>query len=164
MAFPAIFLVAGIGLEKLATYLKNYHKYLGIIAVSLLLLLGGYQMFVNANMVIQNKVGSYSDLKNVGIWLKENSSPGEAILSGALPQMTYYSEREVFTNAENLADELTLIKEKNVRYIVITNWEKDPEWAYSYFSQQNELATPVLQSVTDYGANKMFAIVFEVNK
>ena len=164
MAFPAIFLIIGIGLEKLAGYLKKYHKYLGVIVVGLLLIFGGYQMFTNANLIIKNKVGSYSDLKNVGEWLNKNSFPGEAILSGALPQMTYYSERAVFPNAGNLTAELDLIREKNVRYVVLTNWEKDPPWAFSYFSEPNEFFNPVFQSVTDYGENKMFVVVFEVKK
>ena len=115
-------------------------------------------MAIHSNAIIKDKINSYEDLRNVGLWIKENSSPNDAIVSAGMPEITYYSERSTFKHADNLSDQMALIKEKNAKYIILTNWERSPDWTYQFFSNQSEF-TPVYQSVNQNG-QQTYAIVF----
>ena len=82
-----------------------------------------------ADTIIKGKINGYADLKEAGLWLKQNSLPGENILSAALPQLTYYSEKEIysFSGGREVVEER--IRENNIKYMVLTAWEKSPDWA-----------------------------------
>ena len=55
--------------------------------------------------MIKSKMESYDTLKDAGLWINQNSNPGDNILARAVPALTYYSERAtIFSppSSENL--------------------------------------------------------------
>ncbi|MBS3094483.1 glycosyltransferase family 39 protein [Candidatus Pacearchaeota archaeon] len=159
MALPIMFILIAKGLDLFYEQIKKYSHYtLAMIIILGILLFGVYNMAIHSNAIIKDKINSYEDLRNVGLWIKENSSPNDAIVSAGMPEITYYSERSTFKHADNLSDQMALIKEKNAKYIILTNWERSPDWTYQFFSNQSEF-TPVYQSVNQNG-QQTYAIVF----
>lgn len=162
MIFPAVFLITGFGIDKIFSLIKKYSKPLAVLAILAILAFGSYQMLLHSNTIIKDKIISYRDLKETGTWIKQNSAPGTAVLSSAIPELTYYTERAVYSHGQNLSEELSLIKEKNVSFLEISAWEKSPDWIYNFLSQNQTLFSPVYQSSTDYQGNKFFSVVFAV--
>jgi 4-amino-4-deoxy-L-arabinose transferase-like glycosyltransferase len=160
--FPAFFMISSIALDKIYSYASHYSKIIAALIIVAVVLFGCYTMLSQSNTIIKNKLDSYKNLKEVGIWIKQNSNPSDILLSPAVPEITYYSERAVYGDEENLTSELAKIKEKNVKYLVVTNWEKAPDWIYTYLSGNQTTFKPVYQSVSDFGGGKFFAVVFSV--
>lgn len=164
MAFPVVFLVIGFSLDKIYSFIKKYNRQFAIAIILIILAFGGYQMLSQSNSIIKDKVASYKDLKDVGTWIKVNSNSKDVIITAGVPEITYYSERACYYHNDSLESEIQEIKLKNAKYILISNWEKTPDWAYSYLFQKNQTYfIPVYQSVSNYNGQDFFAIVFKTN-
>ncbi|VVB80292.1 Dolichyl-phosphate-mannose-protein mannosyltransferase [uncultured archaeon] len=163
LALPFIFIITAYGLFLAYNFIKiHINKIIALVFILGILLFGCYSMYTNSNAIITDKINSYSDLRDTGIWIKTNSLPTDAIISAAVPELTYYSERPTYHHADNLTGELSLITEKNVKFLVITSWEKSPDWTYEFFSKPGQFPL-VHQSVSTYRGQQMFALVFWVN-
>jgi 4-amino-4-deoxy-L-arabinose transferase-like glycosyltransferase len=160
LLIPFYLLTSMFALE-MAQKLKQYKQLvMGVIVI--LVLIGSYGQLVQGDALTRNKLGTYIELKEAGQWLAKHTERGDVIISGGRPQLTHYTELENLIHADNLTTELEMVRERDVKYIVIGSWEKSPEWMYPYLlgSEQQEFV-PVFQSIRDYGGRKMFAIVFE---
>jgi len=131
MIFPTFFLVLALSIEKIHLFLSRYNKSIAISLVVVILAFGGFQMLKQSDSIIKTKISSYLPVKQAGIWILENTKPGDKIMSMSRPQNTYYSERETYTIPSNEADfmaNFTLLKPK---FIIISTWENYPKYAYS---------------------------------
>ena len=164
MALPPMFFFVGLGLDKLLEWIKKYNKIIAVIAIAVILIHGLYGMANHSSSIIKGKISSYKDLKDTGLWIKDNSSHGEAVATGGVPEITYYSQRASYSIEQSLEEQLKSIKEKNIKYIVLTNLEKTPEWIISYIQTNQTIFKPVHQSMTDYGNGaKSYALVLSNN-
>jgi hypothetical protein len=164
MALPPMFFFVGLGLDKLLEWIKKYNKIIAVIAIAVILIHGLYGMANHSSSIIKGKISSYKDLKDTGLWIKDNSSPGEAVATGGVPEITYYSQRASYSIEQSLEEQLKSIKERNIRYVVLTNLEKTPEWIISYIQTNQTIFKPVHQSMTDYGNGaKSYALVLSNN-
>jgi 4-amino-4-deoxy-L-arabinose transferase-like glycosyltransferase len=164
MALPFIFILVAQGLDIVKELITKYlSKTLATLVILALLIFGIYSMYVHSEAIVKDKINSYNDLKKAGLWIKENTNPNESVMSSAITEITYYSERKTFGHLQNLTAEIEKIKETNATYFVISNWEGDPEWVYPYLSSNQTQFVPVYQSVSQYNSNKMFAVVFKIN-
>lgn len=162
MALPFMFILIGFSLNYFYLVLRPYTgKAITLILIIALVSFGAYQMYSHSESIIKDKLTSYDDLRKVGIWIKDNSNKNESILSGALPELTYYSERAVYINEQNITAELDKIAAKNVGYIVVSSWENEPEWLRVYLSSNQTKFEPVYQSVSDYHGQQTYAVVFK---
>ena len=165
LLIPFYLLTAVLAVD-VARRLPEYRQMaIGVIVV--LLLVGSYGQFQQGNALIQEKFTGYRELQEAGQWIQEHSERGDIILSAGRPQLTHYTELENLQHTYNLTSELALIREHQVKYSVISNWEKSPEWLYEYLlgGQGEEYFVPVFQSVRDYGGGRrMFAVVFETTE
>jgi 4-amino-4-deoxy-L-arabinose transferase-like glycosyltransferase len=145
-AFPAFFMILSLGLMQISSWLKKYQKYLGAIVIVAFLLVGGYQQITYGNQIITSKISSYMEVKEAGIWIKQNSNPGDIIFSASVPQLTYYAERPTYNfvspniNISNFEKEVSLLKPK---YLVLSIYEPHADWAYAYPAQHNDTLVPV---------------------
>jgi len=74
---------------------------------------------------VQKVSDSYNDVRLAGEFLKEY--PGERIMCNSVPQMTYYSEKEVFAFPQNetgFYEQFT-----NYSYVIISSYESHPDYA-----------------------------------
>jgi 4-amino-4-deoxy-L-arabinose transferase-like glycosyltransferase len=161
MILPIVFVLTAYGLDIVYKNIAKYSKNIIAMIILLVILISGtYFMYSHSDLIIKDKINSYGDLREVGLWIRSNSQEGDGILSAGVPQINYYSEREVYRNEQNITSQLELIKNKSIKYIIVTNWEKDPEWLYNYLSSNQTDFKNVYQSVSNYNNNQMFAVVF----
>jgi 4-amino-4-deoxy-L-arabinose transferase-like glycosyltransferase len=144
---PFLFLIAISPLlliENLLT--KHFHLNKKIIALILfaVLILALVPNFLLENQLAGSKLTSYAEIKDAGLWIKENSNQSDLVMTQSRPQIVYYSERAVqkgeldmFKN-ESYFEEVT--QELKPRYLVLSLYEQSPDWVYSYAdSHQNKL-------------------------
>ena len=136
--FPAVFILIGESLEIFYEYIKKYNKILGIFLVLGILIFSSYNMLSYSNFIIKAKLTSYDSLKEAGLWIKENTNKSDIIFSSGVPQNTYYSERATYSYPETEKEFEEKINELKPRYMVLSIWEKSPEWAYDWPSKHNE--------------------------
>ena len=77
--------------------------------------------------MIKNKLDSYSQIKEGGLWIKLNSQPKDVIISNSVPQNTYYSQRATY-----FSDDWTKIKSYKPKYIVWSIFESSGDSNSNY--------------------------------
>jgi len=126
---------------------KNINKILAIVILILILASGTYFQIKHADEIIKIKIPSYMPVKEAGIWLKEHSHPGDVVFSRSWPQNNYYSERETFTfdsqNETKKQELLTLLKEKNTKFYILSVFEPGREWMFEIPSEYPDYFIPL---------------------
>jgi len=157
MAFPAIFLICGKGLDIIYNYLKKFSKPLAIILILFILLFSGYSLLKHSDNLIKIKLHSYDSVKEAGLWIKENSNPEDIIITTSTPQNTYYSERQSFPYPDNESDFPQFLEQKKPKYLVLSIWERSPDWVYNWF--QNNSNVEVVKAFTSHGIPNQATLV-----
>jgi len=150
--YPFIFLIASVSFFKIRDYLcKNKTKsciILGFIVLIVLLipnLLWGFQL-------TDAKKTSYLEVQQAGLWLKQNSNPGDIIVTSSYPQISYYSERTVALfdsdkpeggKALNETQFDEFVRADKPKYLMLSAFEHHPDWAYAYPQKHNDTWIPV---------------------
>lgn len=143
--FSLIFIISGMFIMKSYHYIKKYGKNLALILLVLLLCFNIYiQIFSagHANDLIISKSYSYLEIKQAGLWFKQNSLPTDVIATQSIHQIEYYSERrtEVFSsNNITSKEDFDALRQKdpNIKYYMISLVQKSPDWTYSYPEENN---------------------------
>ncbi|MEK6842380.1 MAG: glycosyltransferase family 39 protein, partial [Nanoarchaeota archaeon] len=157
-ALPFLFLITVYPLVKLGEVLEkkqNLNKKLSnfiILCILLLLLIPNFNL---ANSMIEEKKTSYLEVKQAGLWIKENSNPSDIVISGSLPQITYYSERSTYpfdfwyknkefeNYSQDVAGFLQFVEDKKPRYMILSIFEIIPDWAQTFPQTYPNLVAPV---------------------
>jgi len=161
---PFIFLLIGNALTFVYRKIRVYGKNLAIIIVLGLLLFGAYSQFNHADQIIKNKLGSYEPVELSGVWMKENSVPGDIVLSRSRTQHTYYTERETFSyNLLDGPDELdAYIGENKPKFFVVSVFERHPEWTNLWVDENQGRLQPVKVYFADAQQTNAVLIVYEI--
>jgi 4-amino-4-deoxy-L-arabinose transferase-like glycosyltransferase len=154
-ALPFLFIVAFLPLLKVENYIskkfkmKENHAFAIIfIAITLLLIPG----FLFANNLIDFKLNSYSEIKQTGEWIKENSNPQDIVISNSLPQIAAYSERSTYPYDLAYRRDLThgnestfieFVKTEKPRFLMISAFESQEDWIQGYLVKNQASLTPV---------------------
>ena len=141
-AFPGFFLILARGFVEIEKITNKYHKHLGLAIIVVLLLVGGYAQVQYANQTIMAKATSYQEVKEAGLWIKENSESSDIIISHSVPQHMYYAERSVYM-IDFQDDFEEQIQELKPKYMVVSVFERSPEWFYQYPANHQDLLKPV---------------------
>jgi len=143
LIFFALSVCTAKGMLFFSTNLKKYlgknRKLIATLFVLSLLLYAGYHQITYSDLLIKNKINSFSGIKKASLYIKEISEPTDIILTISQPQAAYYAERQTVIpvnwlnwSENNVPFEPVLEKIKqtpNVKYIVITFSEPNhPEW------------------------------------
>lgn len=160
---PAIFISTALGMnytfEKISSLFK-IKRYMILIAAVFCIILIVYQL-KSANAFITSREDSYAPIREVGLWLKENSPPESRVVTASVLQNQYYSERQSFDMFTNdslgiycLDHNLELnesctkytetafnkkVKQIKPNYFIISIFEPafTPSWAYTYPQKYN---------------------------
>jgi len=132
MIFPAVFLLTATGLDAAYVQLERLSPVVAIAAVAAVVGYGGYQMAVSTDAIVRQQLTSYDGIRDAGAWIRGHSRPGDTIISSSVTQNTYYSERATFGYPDRASDFADLLKDKAPRYMVLSRWERSPEWAYEW--------------------------------
>ena len=149
---PFLFMISAIPIIKLkeitTKQLKiNKNVVLALmIVVFIILSIPSYNF---GNKLIDSKKTSYEEVKEVGLWMKENSNPGDSIVSASYPQITYYSERSTFTydtegnpelkNKRNKTEFDEFVQESQPRYFMISLFESHPKWIFQQGTDKSNI-------------------------
>ncbi len=141
VTFPIIFIISSMFIIKIYDYIKKYNK---IIAMIFLVLLLGFNINIqiyspgHAKYIIKYKTYSYLEIKNAGLWLKENTEPTDMVATQSIHQIEYYSDRKTKVFSQNTTDFETLKQENpNLKYYVVSMIQNSPPWTYSYPQENN---------------------------
>lgn len=93
---PPIFMYAAYTIDLVARYLDKYQKYLGVIFIVAVLLFAGYNNFTHADSLTKSKLDTYKEVKDIGLWINENTPKDAKILAASNVQTVYYSNRRIF--------------------------------------------------------------------
>lgn len=147
MILPPILVFASKGIisfsEFTADFLKN--KKVIIIIIFFILSMGVYDQVMHGDSIIKLKLNSYSQLRDAGLWIKQNSHPDDIVLSRSPHQITYYSERKTYNYGDfNESQFFELIKETKPKYMLESVLEPSTgQWGYEPTPAMQQIMTPV---------------------
>ncbi len=158
------------GLMKIPEYVLSLigmkNKKIILVVIIILTALGVYNQYLHADMIIKMKVNSYEQVKDAGLWLKDNSNKEDLIVSASQPQITYYSEREtqgfmdgVDTNETVFEDYINKVHPK---YFLLDSFQPSPKWAYDWPQRHNETVTPLKGYYFDAEQKQIALIIYEI--
>ncbi|MBU2562389.1 MAG: glycosyltransferase family 39 protein [Nanoarchaeota archaeon] len=160
-SFPSIFIISSFFIIKSYNFIKNKNKFLAIFLVVVLLLFFAFFQLKSTDSLIKGKLNSYSEVREAGLWLKQNSAPSDIIVTSSHPQIKYYSEREIMPFPESEEEfELKLSSDKNLQFYIISAFEYHPEWSYTY-PQRNNL-TPINGYFADSEQKQPLLLIYKI--
>lgn len=158
----------GKGVISFSDHIGSFFKSKNFSAtiIILLVLLGAYTQVVHADSIIKLKLDSYSQIRDASLWIKENSNPGDIVLSRSFPQTTYYSEREVYNFAGmNESRFLELVSQTKPKYLLESALEPNlPEWSLNPPESIKNLLLSVKIWFLDSQQTQPVLIVYAVNQ
>lgn len=173
-SYPAIFFIAGLGLQTVYNKIKKQNKNLAILAVVLILAFifiapfntsaGKMGHFYRANDLITSRIESQVQIRDAGIWINQYSLPNDLIVAQSEPQLMHYSRREIiaFTKiAESPEEFIEFIQDKKPKYMVLSVFEPHPDWVLTFPQENQELVTPVQAYMAS--ETQPLLIVYEFN-
>lgn len=166
---PLMFAAAGLGIDFVSRKISKIFniKYLYLLIILAIIFAIGYQQLKTSNEFIVSRMTSYQEIRDGGLWLKENTSSDATIITASVTQNQYYSERQSYSHNtndtifaactvqdENLITSLSTnescqretesaFNRKVMRigadYYVLSVFEPvfTPQWAYSYPERYN---------------------------
>ncbi|MEM0465205.1 MAG: hypothetical protein QXW97_00715 [Candidatus Pacearchaeota archaeon] len=148
--------------------IKN--KIFVIIIIAIIVFLGAYDQFKHSEAIIKIKLDSYIQVKEAGLWIKQNSNKDDLIISSSHPQTIYYSERNVETFYVNGSNENETafneyIKFKKPKFVIVSIFEPSftPHWAYEWANKNNQSVKPVRAYFLDQNKQQLALVIYEVD-
>lgn len=162
-----LFLIVIYPLSKIGNYLTRTTKLSKKLVFFLILLIVvsvSISSIVWGNQLTDSKKNSYVEIMQAGEWIKANStSPDDLVMTQSRPQIVYYAERSVQSPAPEILDNQTVfentIREIHPKYLVLSVYEKSPDWLYNYPSQHQDKLMPVY--VLPINSQQPTVIVYE---
>ena len=155
--FPTILLISSSFIMFGYDFIKKNSKLFAIILLIILLCFTTYFQLQFTDSLINGKKDSYLEVKEAGLWLKENINPNKIIATKSQPQIRYYSERKTIGLPET-EQEFESLLSSDVKFFMLSIFENHPEWAYSYPERKN--LTMVQAYVTQ--ENQPLLIIYEL--
>jgi len=160
-AFPAIFIIASMIIIAGYNFIKKKNKFFAGLALMVLMIFIFNFQFQSTESLIKGKLSSYSQVKDAGQWIKENSNPLDIVATSSAPQMVYYSERRVIGFPETKEEFDTQLElNLNIGFFIVSLLEQSPEWVYGYPQEKN--LTVVKAYFVDPQQQQPILIVYEL--
>ena len=160
-SFPAIFIISSMFIIKTYNFIKKKNKFIAIIFIIGLVIFAGYSQLKDTNLIIKNKINSYQEIKDAGLWLKENTLESEIIATQSLFQIKAYSERGTTPfGGDREKFEEKLESNPNIKYYLVSIIQKSPDWTYSY---PEEKGLEVIQAYfADYEQTQPTLVIYKI--
>ncbi|MBI2148943.1 glycosyltransferase family 39 protein [Candidatus Woesearchaeota archaeon] len=137
-SFPGILIISGLALTKLEKFIKEKYSIISKIAIIIIIIFIAVTQIKVADKTIEVKKDSYSQIKEAGLFLKENTPIDAVIVTSSIPQIELYSERKIIQMPGTKEDLDKIRKDYNNVYLLFSAFEKSPNYVYSY-PQENKL-------------------------
>ena len=171
---PFIMYFSAAGLVYISEKVAQFNKKAYLIIVLLLLSVFVYYQMQHADSLIKIKKESYLQVKESSIWIKQNSDFSDKILSNSYTQATVYTEREIIPYpalkqvATNTFEPLkkeelnASISEKRPRYIVVSVFERHPDWTQEWINENTNRLRPVQVYFADQQQTQVALVIYEL--
>ncbi len=160
-AMPAFFIITSLFINNFYEFVKKKNKIFAVLIILVILFFALSFQIKSTDNLIKGKVNSYSQIRDAGLWIKENSEPENLIISSSAYQVMYYSKRKSIlfplTKEEYENDTLS----KNPKYFMISIFEGSPDWVNSYPQENNYTVSYII--FMDPEKTKPMVIVYEIN-
>jgi len=134
--FPAVFMILGFIIFKGYVFIKQKSKLFAAICLIFLLCFFVYIQIFGAgysDSLIKDKMNSYWEVREAGLWLADNSNPEDVIVTNSIHQIAYYANRNtIIPPANETVFEFMLQSNKTLKYLVVSLIQQSPDWAYTY--------------------------------
>lgn len=161
-----IFILSAKGIILIYEIIKKNSKIIiGLLFILVILVSGAYFELNHADSMIKLKVDSYSQVRDAGIWLKQNSNPSDIIISTSRTQTNYYAERHVYDFATlNISSFQSLIDKTKPKYIQISAFEKTQDWFNQWVELNQKKLVPVNVIFADPQKQQPLLIIYAFNQ
>ena len=136
-AMPAFFIITSLFIDNLYKFIKKRNKIFAILVILGIVFFALFFQIKSADNLIRMKLNSYSQIRDAGIWIKENSDPDDLILSSSAYQVMYYSERKSLRIPKTKEEYENEILPQNPKYFMISVFEPTRDWAKTYVQEKN---------------------------
>jgi len=165
--FPAIMPFTSRGIISISEFIGSLlgSRKIIILIIILILSLGMYNQVVHADQIIKNKLNSYSQIRDAGLWVRANSNPEDIVLSRSLPQTVYYTERKTLTFSQfNESQFFELVDEHKPGLMIETVFEPHhvPEWGYNPTEKMSKMLIPIQAWYADPQQTQLMVIVYKI--
>lgn len=160
---PFIFCIIGNALLFVYSKIQKYNKEAAVIVISILIFGLGYMQFHHADALIKGKENSYLPVKEIGLWIKDNTPPETKVLSISYTQMVYYTERNVSTYSQ-IKDGTAFeayIAANRPDLLTVSLFEPHPEWIYSWIEANGAHLKPVQAIFSDAEKKQPVIVVYQ---
>lgn len=174
MVLPPILVFTSKGIITSSEFIGNLikNKNIAIIIMLLIVSIGVYNQVVHADKIIKIKLDSYSQVREAGLWIKQNSDPKDIIVSASLPQNTFYSERKTISfndplkpfDSGLLTEEefIKVLENMTPRYYIASIFESSaPQWTYELPEKNKEAFNPVQAYFLDAAKQQPALVIYE---
>ena len=163
---PFIFLLAGKALLFVYERARPYNKFLALVFILVIIVYILFIQLSHANIIIKNKAPSYMQVREAGLWLKENANKSDVVISASYTQTVYYSELNVThlntPNFPSQEDFEIYLNNTKARFLIVSGFEYHPQWIYTW-PQQNQLrVVPVQAYFADAEQKQPLLIIYEI--
>jgi 4-amino-4-deoxy-L-arabinose transferase-like glycosyltransferase len=128
LAYPPIFLWVAVAIGAVFTSLARVHRAVALLVALTLASFAGFRLWQRSDFIIRARLQSFDSIRQAGLWIEQNSTPGDSIVSPSVPQITYYSERATYPFPPAESDFLQLLQDKHPRFIIVSPYEALPPW------------------------------------
>ncbi len=173
---PFIFYFAAEGLLFIYRYVGKYHKIAAAVVVLALLSFFLYSQIQHTHELITLKKDSYLPVKQASLWIKDNSNPGDLVLSNSYTQATAYAEREIIPYPALVKEENSsysyipsqiemlegIVEQRMPRYFMVSVFERHPDWTNQWLEENTPRLNPVWADFADAAQTQPTLIVYEI--
>jgi len=158
----SMFSFIGVLLVQIYEQIHKHNRYLAVIVILSVLVIGAYQEIRVGNASIIGQSNSFLPLKLAGEWLKINSNENDIILTKSVPQVAYYSGRKVSGLPGDAANIILEINDKKPRYIIVAPFDQATQDIFEFPGKHPENFKPVYVDFVDKEKKQPILAIYEV--
>lgn len=163
---PAMLAFTAKGMTISADYIGSWigGKYLSITLIIIMVILGAYTQFYHADIIIKQKIDSYSQVRDAALWIKSNFNKTTKVLSISYPQTVYYSEQNVSTYSliKNGTEFTEYINNNRPDILVVSVFEIIPTWVNLWLSEYQNKTIPINAYFADEKKTQPLLIIYRL--
>jgi len=127
--FLPLFIITALGIEKIKNkVIKKENVRIVYAVIIILLVIISFTQIKHADQLIKFKKDSFIQVKEAGLWIKDNSEKQDKIITSFLPMLAYYSERKI-VSFPGLEEEIVpTIKKEKPKYLLISIFTGNPNY------------------------------------
>jgi len=132
-AMIGLFILSARGVMTIYNPIQKWNKAMGVLFIILILALGGYWHYKQADTIIDARKDSEANVQLAGQWMAERTNPGDVIMSSNVHmELLHASERKIQSFGSDENETISLIKETRPKYLMMSLYYRSEDWHYQF--------------------------------